>query len=322
MFQKNNILYKVEGSKKRGMGHVFRSYYLIQSLKKKYNIIIFTEKKSESETFFKEKKFKVITYNNLNEYKIFKKTLKNSKINKFVNDYILINQKIYNFLIKLKFNCYFLDTKKIKASKKIHCINTFIDTGQKHKNYYAGLKYIIVDPNLKSKKKVKLNKKLKILLHFGGTDEKKLNIKVANFIASSTKIYSLDIILGPALVYNIEKVYEVIKKIKYRCKIYNYPKNLNRIYNNASIAIISGGNTLFNFCALGKTNISISVTKLEMGSCKKMKKSNLTNYYGHYNDITKKKFIEFLHRVHNKRNDKIKFLKINGIKEIAKIVNS
>lgn len=59
-----------------------------------------------------------------------------------------------------------------------------------------------------------------------------------------------------------------------------------------------------------------------MGSCKKMKKLNLTNYYGHFNYITKKKFIEFLDKVYNKRNDKIKFLKINGIKEIAKIVNS
>ena len=303
------------------MGHVFRSYYLIQSLKKKNSIIIFTKKNSDSEYFFKKKKFKVITYNNFNQFKIFKKTYKNLKINKFINDYISINHKIYFFLLKLNFNCYFLDTRKIKASEKIHCINTFMDTGQKHKNYYAGLKYIIRDPNLKFKKKKKLSKKLKILLHFGGTDDKKLNMKIANILAASKEIYSMDIILGPALNYNINKAYKAIKNIKFRCKLHNYPKNLNKIYNNSSIAIIAGGMTLFNFCSLGKTNISISTNKYEIISCKKMERLKLTNYYGHYNKINQKKFTTVFKNIIKKKNLTKKSLKIDGVKEIINIID-
>ena len=39
------------------MGHVFRSFFLLQKLKKKYDVIIFTENKSKSEEFFKKKTF-------------------------------------------------------------------------------------------------------------------------------------------------------------------------------------------------------------------------------------------------------------------------
>ena len=75
------------------MGHVFRSYFLIKILKKKNNIIIFTEKKSESETFFKKKGFKIISYLKTDELKILKKIILTSKIDKFINDYILIKKK-------------------------------------------------------------------------------------------------------------------------------------------------------------------------------------------------------------------------------------
>ena len=73
------------------MGHVFRSFYLIQNLKKRYDIIIFTKDKSESEKFFKSKNFRVICYNQKNEYKKFKKLFIDFKIVKFINEKIFIN---------------------------------------------------------------------------------------------------------------------------------------------------------------------------------------------------------------------------------------
>ena len=303
------------------MGHVFRSFYLMKRLKKKYDFIIFTKKQNACEFFFKKKRYKIVTYSKYNEYKMFKKTFKKFKIDKFVNDYISINKKILSFLIKLNLICYFLDTKGVKASEKINCINTFIDNGQKHKNYRIGLKYIIKDPSLKISKSRKLIKKTKILLHFGGTDEKKLNIKIASFLSSLKKIECLYIILGPALNYKIKELDNVLKKINFKFKKFNYPKSLNKIYNSANVAIISGGNTLFNFCSLGKRNISISTNKFEIGSCKKMKKLNLTNYFGHYDEINQKNFLAFFTKVLNKNTFNKKKLKINGVEEIAKIIN-
>ena len=221
----------------------------------------------------------------------------------------------------MKIKSFFLDTNSVKATENIHCINTFIDTKQKHKNYYAGLKYIISDPNLSIIKKKTANIESKILLHFGATDDKRLNIKIINFLISFKKKFSLEIILGPGLDYDKNKIYEMIKEIKFKCKIYNYPKNLNKIYNNSNIVITSGGNTLFNFCSLGKKNISISTNKLEIGSCKKMENLKLTNYAGHYNSITKKIFLNLLVNLFSKRNNKIKFLRLNGIVEIKNIIN-
>ena len=79
------------------MGHVFKYFFLFQKLKKKYDVIIFTENKSKSEEFFKKKHFKLITYSKINQYKIFKKFIINLKIDKFINDTIFIDNKIYTF---------------------------------------------------------------------------------------------------------------------------------------------------------------------------------------------------------------------------------
>lgn len=109
--------------------------------------------------------------------------------------------------------------------------------------------------------------------------------------------------------------------MSFKFKIFNYPKNLNKIYNNINIAIISGGNTLFNFCCLGKTNISISTNKFDVGSCKKMEKLHLTNYYGHYNKINQKNFLAFFSNIVKKNKINKKKLKIDGVEEIIKIIN-
>jgi len=321
LFKKNKILYKVEGSSKIGMGHVFRSFYLIQNLKKKYDIIIFTKKKSESEIFFKSKNFRVITHNQKNEFKKFKKIYRDYKIDKFINDTITINQKIYNFLPKLKKKCFFLDTEQVRASKINHCINTFLSTKQKHKNHYYGLKYVITDPRLKISKKKYLHKKQKILLHFGGSDEKMFNLKIINILSSFNKKIKLSVILGPALNYKLNVIYKLLKRLKFDFRIYNYPKNLNSIYNDTSIAIISGGNTLYNFCYLRKKNISISMNKYETNNCKRLSKYNLTYYYGHYNKINKKRFIHYFKKIVNLNSKKKKILKIDGVRKISNIIN-
>lgn len=305
------------------MGHVFRSFYLINNLKKKNDIIIFTKKNSKSDFFFKKKKFKIIRYKNSNEYEIFKKSIIDLKITKFVNDSIFLNRKIQNYLFKKKYKSYFLDTKNIIPSNDFHCINTFLNFRSNHKNYYSGLKYIIKDPSLKFKNQ-NWNAKdnLKIAFHFGGTDEKKLNIKVLKILSSQTNIEILRIILGPALTYKKKEIKKVTDNTKFKCVLHDYPKNLNKIYDRVNIGIISGGNTLFNFCSGGKTNISISTNVYEKKNCLKMQKLKLTNYYGHYNNLSKKKILKLLKLLPHKINTKTKLFKADGIKKISNIVNN
>ena len=177
---KKKILYKVEGSEKLGMGHVFRSFFLIQKLIQKYQVIIFTEKNSKSEEFFKKKNFELVTYKKKNQFKIFKQYITNNIIFKFINDAIHLDQKYIFLLKKIKCKCFFLDTIKVKASNNFYCINTFLKTKQTHKNYFYGLKYVITDPSLKIKKNNSIKKEIKLLLHFGGTDDRLLNLKIIN----------------------------------------------------------------------------------------------------------------------------------------------
>lgn len=317
--KKKKILYKVEGSGKIGMGHVFRSFFLTQKLKKKYDVIIFTENQTKSEEFFKKKNFKLISYKKKDQFKVFKEIILNLKIDKFINDSIFFDKKIYKFLKATNYKCFFLDTKSIKATDNFYCINTFIETKQKHINYYNGLKYVITDPSLKFRNNNIPNKDVKLLLHFGGTDNRKLNLKIIDILPEIKNLKKVSVILGPALNYKRTKIYEKIKKVKFNVKIYNYPKKLNHIYNSSNLAITTGGNTLFNFCSMNLKNISISANNLEIKNCEKMKKLNLTNYYGHYSDFDKNFFIQFCNGVILKKKIKNKCL-FNGVNEINKII--
>lgn len=317
---KKRILYKVEGSEKIGMGHVFRSFFLIQKLKKKFDIIIFTESNSTSQKFFKRKNFKVVSYKKNNQFKDFKRLVLNLKIKRFVNDSIFFDKSIYKFLKEINCKCFFLDTKDILATRNIYCINTFIEPKNSHKNNFYGLKYIITDPSLKFRTNYKLNKDIKLVLHFGGTDDRKLNLKVLEILSQIKNLKKVSVILGPALKYDYSKIYEYKKKFKFEVKIFKYPKRLNYIYNSANLAITSGGNTLFNFCSMNLINISISTNKLEIENCKKMKKFKLSNYYGYYKDFNEKNFIQFFNKVTlNKRNKRNKIL-FNGVNEINTIM--
>ena len=82
-----------------------------------------------------------------------------------------------------------------------YCINTFIETKQKHINYYNGLKYVITDPSLKFRNNNIPNKDVKLLLHFGGTDDRKLNLKIIDILPKIKNLKKVSIILGPALNY-------------------------------------------------------------------------------------------------------------------------
>ena len=318
--KKKKILYKVEGSEKIGMGHVFRSFFLIQKLKKKYDVIIFTEVQTKSEEFFKKRNLKLISYRKINQFQVFKDLVINFKINRFINDSIFFDKRIYKFLKSKNYKCFFLDTKNIRATDNFYSINTFIETKRKHKNNYNGLKYIITDPSLKYRKNNRLNKDIKLLLHFGGTDDRKLNLKIIDMLPKIKNLKKVSIILGPALNYKHTRIYEKIKKIKFNIKIYNYPKKLNDIYNSSNLAITTGGNTLFNFCSMNLKNISISTNNLEINNCEKMKKLNLTNYYGHYLDFNKKNFIKFCNTVILQKKIIKNKLLFNGVHEINKII--
>tara|TARA_B100000989_G_C19510766_1_gene458899 strand:- start:499 stop:1542 length:1044 start_codon:yes stop_codon:yes gene_type:complete len=318
--KKKKILYKVEGSEKIGMGHVFRSFFLTEKLKKNYDVIIFTENNSKSEKFFKQKKIKLITHKKIDQFKVFKEIMLNLKIDTFINDTIFFDKKIFRFLKVNKCKCFFLDTKNILATENFYCINTFIESSYKHKNLYSGLKYIITDPSLKSRKSYKLNKGIKLLLHFGGTDDRKLNIKIIDVLSKIKNLKKVTIILGPALNYNRMEIYEKIKKIKLNIKIYNYPEKLTHIYNSSNLAITNGGNTLFNFCSMNLKNISISANNLEIKNCKKMKKLKLTNYFGHYLNFKKKDFIQFYNRIFLQKGFIKNKLLFNGLDEINKII--
>ena len=124
MLNKKCIIIKVEGSANIGLGHIYRINNLINSLKKKNKIVIFTKKNQFGYKFFKNK-LKVCGYAK-NELISFKNLCFKEKPEFFLFDELKVSSKIISFIKKQKTKSIFLDCKNVKPSKYLICVDTFI----------------------------------------------------------------------------------------------------------------------------------------------------------------------------------------------------
>jgi len=313
MSVKRCVLIKVEGSKKIGLGHVYRINNIIKSLKKN-KIIIFTKKNNYAYNFFKNR-FEVYGYSK-NEFSYFKKLYTLKKPQVFLFDELNTNIKLISFLKTLNKNSIFLDNKSIEPKKNFFCIDTFIERKNKYlrKNYFYGYKYLVIDPKLEKRK---IRKKC-MLLHFGGTDRLNILKRIISY-----KIIEKDencrIIIGPKAKLD-KKTKKVISKNK-NIKVFKSPKEIYKIYKDVNFAIVSGGITLFNIASLNIKNISISTNLMEIKNCNYLNKIGYTKYFGSEKNLSKEKFLKFYFSVKKIDSLNNKPLVFKGVKIIKKLIS-
>lgn len=245
-------------------------------------------------SYLKKKKFQVKLNHNINLNNI---TIKKNSIYffdlPFKADTILeklfkINKHIflldYYGKFKLAKNFLIYDHQKVSSNKK-----------------YIGLKYSIINPNIK---KIKNNSDIKtinnkILISIGGADIKNQTYQIA-FILSKLG-YDLTIVLGP-----LSKQ----KKIDLpRTKVFNNPKNFMKILNSHKYIFCNGGTTLIESLILNKSVFAVPQNSHEFKFCKYLYKKKMIYDY-RKSKLYKKSIINF------KQFKLSKKLCINGLNEI------
>lgn len=283
--KKMNILFRVDGSKKIGMGHITRCVDLAKELKKKGHTIEFITMDDVSAVKYLNIKGyspkTLLSKNNTSdEIKKTNSLLKDKFYDRIIVD-LLIGNHHENFgyygnrikvLEKLKDYCkkliYITDDTYPEEIKKINADIIFgLSPNQRENNYenklnvqyYMGPKYFPLNKEFEKDSIIIKDKIKKILVTMGGSDVSGHTLKVIHALQNiDMNNVDITVVIGPG---NEKKYNELIKSKNISLK-YNVT-NMLSLMKKTDIGICSSGNTSLELLSLGVPSLSIPQTKRE-----------------------------------------------------------
>jgi UDP-2,4-diacetamido-2,4,6-trideoxy-beta-L-altropyranose hydrolase len=298
---KTKILFRTGGGKAKnrqlGLGHIFRVINLAKELDKYYEIHFLIEDFGGVEEILKNHNFSNIKKlpKNVNlekdlafSYSIIEKI--NPKI--LIVDHYGVKNKYLSIMRKKIKTVLITDLKKFNFDADL-IINGFIGfNNKKFKNKFSakcliGPKYQILNKNFRHKK-IKINSKFRILVTFGGYDEKHISSMVVDSLQEFLDRIELKIILGP-----VAKITNELKNLgkKYPNQII-IQKNSNDMHKEilkSSFGICSGGLTTYEFSSIGIPFIMICDDAHQLITAKEWNKRKIGINLGIVNENTKKR---------------------------------
>ena len=285
-----DITFRVDSSQQIGFGHLNRCINLAQTLKKN-NKITFICKKLNGSNFsiIKKNKFRLKIISNKNRINYFSKF---SDANQTIR---LIKNKC-DLLIVDHYKLGYKWEKQIKKYvKKILIIDDYLNRKhicefilnsnfavkkKSYKKYFPNYTKFLLGPkfcilNSSFQKKNSINKKLKRIFIFLGTDNMNITQKIVK-IFNNEKIsqYNLDVVLTTKNK-NFMTQKKILEKVK-NCNIYYNLSNLRNLIAKSQMGLISGGQVIFECINLKLPIIVFQTAKNQHSSCKELMKRNYT----------------------------------------------
>ena len=293
----------VDYKKNSGIGHLKRSLLLAQRLQNLNHKIYFLCNK----TFLKDKKtinfIKISDKNLSNNIPFIRKKIISYSPNFIIFDSYEISQKIINQISNLNKKIIIIHDYKIFKKNVDICLNYNFPTIQKTNKLLLGRKFALVEKK-NIHKRIYKTKLQSILLFFGGSDSKKLNLKFMKiFKDKNFQNYNFNFILTKH-VKNKKKIQKYLKCENFK-KI-RFDQNFQKNLHNSDLYIGSGGASLMDVIISGTPAIIFPINKNQRDNCsninkqkkliveslKKLEKKEpirkkLINYFNDYKSIKK-----------------------------------
>jgi len=268
--EKLRIAFRCDGSIEIGMGHIYRDLTIAKKLKEA-EILFITRNYKESVNKLKEFNYKVkeipIEITESKETILIEKELEEFKADILVTDIMIIKQDYFQRLRDKGIRTIYMDVigeSNVKPDVIINTMALVKEWKNKHFNeeitkYHGGPEYVILTDKFKEfhEKEKEIKEVKKVLLTFGGSDPKKVLLKVLKALNNIEKDFEIDIVIGPALTFE-EELNNLLKDFK---KKYNIIKNINdlsELHYNSDLSFVSGGKTVYESACVGTPSIIIA----------------------------------------------------------------
>ena len=265
------IIILTNGNHKIGMGHIYRSLNLVNTLnKEKYEIIFLTNNKFSKNIISKK--------NNCKYYRKLNSKYMTTFLKSFSPDVVILDK-----LSETKSNIQFLQTfcpiiAIDYTGKNKNQINYGINilyqkTGMK-KNSISNFNYAILNNDFLKKKKSGINKKVKsIIVLQGGSDTYCFTPKIIDSFNKVDVNFEITVVLGGS--FNCwKKLNTSIKNSNQKIKILNNVSTLAPIFKKFDLAVTAGGMTLLELACVGLPCLIICGEKFEEETANLLEKNN------------------------------------------------
>ncbi len=308
------IAFRVDSSKKLGLGHVKRCVPLAKSLEEKNISVLFITRFTETQNFLQSKGFIVFTITQKSESVEVNRILKNEHCTKLVID--SKRKSIENLLKNLddKIKVILIDNFQFSNHADLVISSSFKNPKFIYpKNSIVGPKFLL--HGIENIPKSTKHKNDSILLTMGGSDKYNITQKIVNSFLKNLSDFKLIIVLGK--YYECEKnLFETINDDK-RFIVVKNPPNLTEMMQYSSIGIVTFGITIYEAAICHLPLFVISHSNENDISAKLVEKYGWISYVGKYNKINCDKTVENILDFMNDKNELQKMkqscLKIDGL---------
>lgn len=294
-----SILFRTEGSKEIGMGHITRDITVAKCLREYYDSIYFlTNNNSAVIDLLNKNGFTPLTFSN-NEFggrDRIQKILEHKEFDDIILDLYNIHQSDIDFYKKFcnRVICFTDETHKLKIVADIifafspnqkEGYYTNISEGK----FYVGHKYEPLNPIFSNKRRKAKEKIERILVTMGGSDRSDLTTRVLNDLLEMNNKFEITAILGHV---SGEINQDMINR--YRKRGITLKKNVENMCEEmlkTDVGICAAGNTLVEFMSLGIPTLVLPQTKRENEHANAYKKKGAILKVPNYGDKIKEENI-------------------------------
>lgn len=305
--KKIKIFVRVDGSHKRGMGHIYRQILLAKEFQKfTKNILFITKNYQVAIDLILENGFEIIKtlpkhISKKDEIKCLSKLIDDHKPHIVIVD-VLKTEKNYVLSIKRKNNLLVtFDNTGYGAYHSNIVFNVLYQNISRKKpkdsnvRLYQGEEYIILNPVLSSKKKEIKREVENILITQGGSDTHGFTIKILEAIDEIIDNFNFLVVVGPAFKHKKE-LNSFLSKAKKKYVVKHNVKNMAKLMEETDIAITAAGTTLYELLCAGVPSIVICNEKFEEETADRFYTQKLVVNLGFGGNVKRK---EILHSLEN-----------------------
>lgn len=265
LLRRKMIVFRTEGSKEVGLGHIYRTVTLANKLSLNHKIFFVMEKnKKLGIRKVEEYNYPIINFQNEKE---FEKILYALKPDIVIND-ILDTDKEYVEMLK-KAGIFVVNFEDLGTGTESAdmVINALYDNEQEKPNHLNGYKYECLRDEFYIYEPKKTAEKVEnILITFGGTDPNNLSLRTLKTLRKDAfKDVRIEIVLG--LGYSdktdIEKLTEEMHTQGFKITIHQNIKMMSKFIHNADLVITANGRTIYEVVSMGVPCISIAQNERE-----------------------------------------------------------
>ncbi|KAF0121446.1 MAG: cytidyltransferase-like protein [bacterium] len=260
ILSRKKIVFRVDGYRKIGLGHIYRALTLAQRIMDHRVIFLMDSRYPLGISIVKQSHQEIVTFKGDSIPVI--ETL-NSDI--LINDILDTDVQYMQSLKRLgKFVVNFEDLGEGAQYANL-VINALYESPMPYTNHLWGPDYVCLRDEFYSIKKEKLRPEVKsILITFGGVDEGNLTCKVLSALDKCEADFKVTVILGLGYIHD-SSLSQFLANSKMNCQIRKNVKFISKYMAKADIVYTSCGRTVYEVAAVGTPCIALAQNDREMG---------------------------------------------------------